>query len=174
MCVGHNRCILKMDHHCPWIGACVGYRNQKSFVLFLFYTSTTLLFSGVITADRAWDIFINKTIDVCSCLHNVVLSILAHNGYKRLAKERKQQPWYWLGIAWALVLRCCSWWYLNCNLCSAIPLESSSYIRSSRCRSANRTGYRKRFAFISILYLAIWYADNDNQEDRDGLAVRSW
>ena len=32
-----NRCILKMDHHCPWIGTCVGYRNHKLFYLFLVY-----------------------------------------------------------------------------------------------------------------------------------------
>ncbi|GLB44476.1 putative DHHC palmitoyltransferase family protein [Lyophyllum shimeji] len=34
-CRSCGTCILKYDHHCPWIGQCVGARNQKFFVNFV-------------------------------------------------------------------------------------------------------------------------------------------
>lgn len=41
-CKELGRCVLKMDHYCPWVYNAVGYRNHKYFVLFLIYATGSL------------------------------------------------------------------------------------------------------------------------------------
>uniref|UniRef100_A0AAZ1WZQ3 Palmitoyltransferase n=1 Tax=Oreochromis aureus TaxID=47969 RepID=A0AAZ1WZQ3_OREAU len=110
-----QRCIRRMDHHCPWINNCVGELNQKYFIQFLFYTGEHTIH----TACRNDDFLGNTQFSHAGGLHK---------------KTDKSQLWV-----------CCPKWMCECGMASlySMVLVVSAWvwrIRNERGGDAEKEG----------------------------------
>ncbi|XP_075990773.1 palmitoyltransferase ZDHHC16 [Anticarsia gemmatalis] len=57
-----DKCILAMDHHCPWLNNCVGYYNARYFYLYMLYMVTGVTFIIVAGIDIGYQVlWLNDT-----------------------------------------------------------------------------------------------------------------
>lgn len=47
-----SRCIVKMDHHCPWVNNCIGVGNHKLFLLFIFWVCVVCFYALVLIVAK--------------------------------------------------------------------------------------------------------------------------
>ena len=49
-----GRCIVGLDHHCVFIGSCVGAGNRRAFMVFVFWTVAGCVYVAALSSALLW------------------------------------------------------------------------------------------------------------------------
>ncbi|KAL1560825.1 putative protein S-acyltransferase 1 [Salvia divinorum] len=128
-----DNCVEKFDHHCPWIGQCIGLRNYRLYISFLFIG---LAFFAYIFA------FSFQTIRHRMSQNNVVLIDLLRNCPETLALAS-------FTFAAALLLG-----LLTCYNLYLVALNQTAYENCHQYYASSQNPYDKGFLsnFMEVFY----------------------
>jgi hypothetical protein len=72
-----GRCVMKMDHHCPWMNNCIGLNNQKAFMCFNFYVTLCAAWTVIKVVISCTACYRDKACTVFRRRPGLILTIIA-------------------------------------------------------------------------------------------------
>lgn len=93
-----DRCILGMDHHCPWLNNCVGYFNARYFYLYMVYMVVGVTFVIIGGVDIGYQVLWLNDTGICQHHGNYKPSI------KKILRIKKNNLYFQVALYQTMIL----------------------------------------------------------------------